>query len=80
MQLVNRANHANRANRANRAFCSILQDGIAFGNLMPLWSRDHELQGGVRQMRKWPPTAAKCCKNATNFFPDALLYKIIKLV
>ena len=24
----------------------------------------------MREMRIWPPDAAKCCKNAGKFFPD----------
>jgi len=24
----------------------------------------------MREMRIWPPNAAKCCKNAGKFFPD----------
>jgi len=29
----------------------------------------------VRGLRIWPPNAAKCCENASKFFPDALAVK-----
>ena len=32
----------------------------------------------MREMRIWPPNAAKCCKNAGKFFPD--VYKVIDII
>ena len=37
---------------------------------MPHLSRYHTLHVAMREMRIWPPDAAKCCKNAGKFFPD----------
>src|ERR1700684_4005610 len=48
---------------------------------MPHLSRYHTLHVAVRGLRIWPPNAAKCCKNASKFFPDVysvrLIYKLI---
>ena len=32
------------------------------------------LHVAMREMRIWPQDAAKCCKNASKFFPDVGLY------
>ena len=37
---------------------------------MPHLSRYYTLHVAMREMRIWPPDAAKCCKNAGKFFPD----------
>jgi len=42
---------------------------IKYGS-MPHLSRYYTLHVIVRGMRIWPPNAAKCCKNASKFFPD----------
>jgi len=43
---------------------------IEYGS-MPHLSRYYTLHVVVRGMRIWPPNAAKCCKNAGKFFPNA---------
>ena len=40
---------------------------------MPHLSRYHTLYVAMREMRIWPPDTAKCCKNASKFFPDGLI-------
>ena len=44
---------------------------VKYGS-MPHLSQYHTLHVIVRRMRIWLPNAAKCCKNASKFFPDKL--------
>ena len=53
---------------------SILHRVVRCGS-MPYLSRYYTLHVTVRGLRIWPPNAAKCCKNASKFFPDELNVK-----
>ena len=47
---------------------------------IPHLSQYYTLYVIVRGLRIWPPNAAKCCKNASKFFPNVRLYnKLYKL-
>ena len=48
---------------------SMLYHVVGYGSILYL-SRYYTLYIAVRGLRIWPLNAAKCCKNASKFFPD----------